>query len=663
MLMKKISTLIAAALLAAVTVSAQAPGAIPVEPGSKGPLPETTPLPGFSEADRFGALLVESTLGSDTWYEDRGHYKVGLSWWSPGDFDGEYYTLQYRYGNNSEWQTEKDTDGNDKQYDRNSLGTGFESFPGYTVHFRVMMHGGPLTGYLSNEVTATVPSIFTAYAGYGSENEPWYNVVGQRLGGYYNLMVRAWDQKLEKYVEYYKDSNVYKYAWYRVNPTTREETRIEGADKDYYVPTLEDVGYWLYCEISGDGEHCDFVYRYLPCGGNPMVCVPVKASPAYFGPDGFILNTDYILPTPGQDLYTSWYEYNEETQTSTEMRGAVGPRIDVRKPGQYAVRMTEDEYMYNMVELSPELAAKGYVLTFTYQHGDGYYDELGNWVDVPWYRECQLMADRYTAPLAVKPVASGRPVPTTVDIIGPDIDGNMVVKQSATWENYPEDEAINFDMVSNLTGVYVKARATASTLDTYYPSALLWSDATLVKPEYDEDWNAPTITIDVQWPMPPLTGEGTITGTIGSNSASVKALIESRFAADDGASDGSETAYTVYLRVQGGDIVAQTETDATGAYRFENVPYGQYQVLVNIDGCTQEQPTVVTLSEEQPNATGVDYNVSGTEIVATGDYTAIRGVQADSTDAPVWFSLDGRRIVRPAQSGVYVRNGKKVVVK
>ncbi|MBQ7571732.1 MAG: hypothetical protein IJT19_05765 [Bacteroidaceae bacterium] len=654
--MKKLFTLIALTLLT-LSAGAQAPGAIPVEPGSKGPLPETTPLPGFSEPERFGALLVSSTLGSDTWASDRGHYKVGLEWWAPSDFGGEYYTLQYRYGSNSEWQTEKDDNGGDKRYDENSLGTGFESIPGYTIHFRVMMHGGPLTGYLSNEVTATVPSIFTTFGGYGSENEPWYNVVGQKLGGYYNLIVRAWDEKLEKYVEYYKDSNVYKYAWYRVNPTTREETRIEGADQDYYVPTIEDVGYWLYCEISGDGEHCDFVWRYLPCSGNPMVCVPVKASPAYFGPDGFILNTDYILPTPGQDLYTSWYEYNEETQTGQEMSGAVGPRLDVRKSGQYAVRMTEDEYMYNMVLLSPELSAKGYLLTFTYQHGDGYYDEDGNWVDVPWYRECQLMADRYAAPLAVKPVASGRPVPTVVDLIGPDIDGNLVVKQSATWENYPEDEAINFDMVSNLTGVYVKARATASTLDTYYPSALLWGDATFVKPEYDEDWNAPTVTIDVQWTPEPLTGTGTIEGVVADGAVNVKAWAPS---VDEDVNSGpsAPTGYSVYLRVKDGDIVAQTSTDESGKYRFENVPFGTYEVLVNIDGCILEQPALVTLSAANPSVSGVNYAVSGTEIVAT----AIRDIRATSPEGAV-HSLDGRRVELPTQHGVYIRNGRKFIVK
>ena len=648
--MKKIFTLLAVALLT-LSAGAQAPGVIPVEPGSKGPLPETTPLPGFTEENRFGALLLSSTLGSDTWYEDRGHYKVGLQWWSPGDFDGEYYTLQYRYGTSGEWTTEKDADGNEKQYDRNSLGVGFEAVRGYTMQFRVKMHGGPLTGYLSNEVTATVPTIFTTYGGYGSENEPWYNVVGQRLGGYYNLIVRAWDEKLEKYTEYYKESDVYRYAWYRVNPTTRDATRIEGADEDAYTPTMEDVGYWLYCEISGDKEHCDFVYRYLPCAGEPMVCVPVKASPAYYGPDGFVLNTDYILPTPGQDLYTLWYEYDEDTQTSTEMRGAVGPRISVRKPGHYAVRMTEDEYLYNMVELSPELSAQGYLLTFAYAHGDGYYDENGNWVDVPWYRECQHMPDRYEVPLAVKPVASGRPLPTVVDLIGEDIDGNLVVKQSATWENYPEDEAIDFGMVSNLTGVYVKARATASTLDTYYPSALLWTDATLVKPAYDEEWNGTTVTIDVQWTPAPLTGTGVIEGVVSNGAANVKAF-ESAESAGEG--------YSVFLRQKGGDIVAQTTTDSGGEYRFENVPFATYEVLVNIDGCVQEQPTEVTLTVDNPTATNVNYSVDGTEILATGIQRI--GDNTSATGAG-WILLDGRHMERPVQQGIYIRNGRKMVVK
>ena len=641
--------------LLALSAGAQPPGAIMVEPGSKGPLPEVAPVPGFTEPNRFGALHVSSTLGRDTWYEDRGHYGVELTWWDPASQGADYYTLQYRYGTSGEWQTQTDGNGNTVHYDNQSLGTFFRAYSGQTLQFRLKMNGGSRDGYLSNEVTAKVPSIFCAYAGYSESTELWLNVVGQKLDVDYNVSVRAWDANLEKYVEYNTEDKVYNYAWFRVNPTTWDETRIEGATEPTYTPTLEDVGYWLYCEISGDGEHCDFVYRYLACPSNPLVCVPVQASPAYFGPDGFVLNTDYILPTPGQDLFTQWYEYDETTQTSQEMMGAVGPRLDVRQPGQYAVRMTEDEYMYNMVILSPNRSAQGYVLTFVYNH-DKWSEELQDYVPNLWYRECQLMADRYAAPLDVKPVFDGQSVPTTVDIVGPDIDGNLVVKVSATWENCPEDGAIHFESVSNLTGCYVKARATANTLETYYPSALFWTEATLVKPEYDEDWNIPTVTIDVK-PVPePLAGSGTITGTVATGEDNVRAWVS---LTDDETNDGTATGYSVYLRVKGGDIVAQTTTDAAGNYRFDNVPFGTYEILVNIDGCTMEQPAEVNLSAENPVASDVDYTVSGTEILPT----SIQPVALPSDQSKDFFDLCGRRLTQPIQHGIYIRNGKKLMVR
>ncbi len=48
------------------------------------------------------------------------------------------------------------------------------------------------------------------------------------------------------------------------------------------------------------------------------------------------------------------------------------------------------------------------------------------------------------------------------------------------------------------------------------------------------------------------------------------------------------------------------------------------------------------------------------------DVTGILGVSADSTDVKdgVWYSLDGVRLSgKPTQRGLYINNGKKVVIK
>ena len=48
-----------------------------------------------------------------------------------------------------------------------------------------------------------------------------------------------------------------------------------------------------------------------------------------------------------------------------------------------------------------------------------------------------------------------------------------------------------------------------------------------------------------------------------------------------------------------------------------------------------------------------------------GDVTGISTISADSkaTTSDATYTLDGRRISQPAQKGVYIQNGKKVIIK
>ena len=638
--------------------------ALAVEPGSKGPLPEVAPLPVITEANRFGALWLESTLSSDSWASDRGHYLVHLSWYPANKFGGDHYTMQYRYGTSGEWKEWTGSDGKVSEFNENDYAKGSGSFDvtwQSTIQFRLLMHGGAMDGYVSNEVTAHTGKIFTTYGGYGSGSQNWFCVVGQEQGGSFNLSVRAWDQKLENYESYANDAGYYRFAWYRFNPNTCEMIKIEGADQETYTPTIDDAGYHLWCEISGDGEHCDFIYRHAAVEANPMVCVPVQASPDYFGEDGFVINTDYILPQPGQDLWWSRYEYNEFTQTSYEVTGAVAHRIIVRKDGQYGVRMSTDEYMYNMVMLSPELSERGYVLTFAYNHG--YYDENDEYVPQLWYREAQLMADRYMAPMIIKTNFYGRPVPTTVDIYGRNLDNELVVVKSVEIEEGQTDGVTVEDLYNIGSGYLLKARdyqGWSNLTATYYPNALLWSDAETVYPNYNEDWEAFEYVIEVQ-PAPSFSsaGTGVIEGKVGAATAQAKPL--GRILQDE----NTAKTYTVYLKEKGGEIVAETQTDESGQYKFENVPYGSYLVLVNIDGYTQEQPTEVTLSESKPSASGINYvvNASGT-ITATGSTVGLTSASKEAMQAD-YYGVDGRKGKTRGVNIVRMTDGtvRKVVVK
>ena len=44
--------------------------------------------------------------------------------------------------------------------------------------------------------------------------------------------------------------------------------------------------------------------------------------------------------------------------------------------------------------------------------------------------------------------------------------------------------------------------------------------------------------------------------------------------------------------------------------------------------------------------------------------TAIRGIEADnSNESDVWTTLSGMRTSKPTRKGIYIHNGKKVVLK
>jgi hypothetical protein len=43
--------------------------------------------------------------------------------------------------------------------------------------------------------------------------------------------------------------------------------------------------------------------------------------------------------------------------------------------------------------------------------------------------------------------------------------------------------------------------------------------------------------------------------------------------------------------------------------------------------------------------------------------TAVGGVEVSTTQTDVYYNLKGVRIARPTQKGIYLKNGKKFIVK
>ena len=475
MLMKKKLTLFIVALMGVLSMNAQN-GRLPadVTPGSKGALPEVTGIAPAREGEV--PILELAHVGYDTSYFGGWVYiAANLSFPMVSEVGCEYYTVQHRKHGNLGWSTMMDGE-DPKQFSDRTVGAPLSiSEP---TDYRLVLHGGEKDGYVSNVVTATPPSFYSRYIGWTESPTIEHTMVGIPVGEQFSVTSRTYvegettDYTSEEHPDYFT------YQWYRRNPNNWDMEKIEGATAAVYTPTIEDLGYQLVIQVGGDKVHCDFTLNH-PLNG--VVCVPVLASISYIGADGFVLNTDYVIPEPQQMFKRMEYDWMEDAPQFDPSC------ISERAPGQYAFRTPMEDYNYRIFEL----VNPAYFLTF-------YYEMMG------WYREVQIMSDVYTAGLGVKAEMAGQPVHTTIDVIGQNIDGEWVTVASGEL-NEAGDDILYFSDGIYRTPYYLKANATGTTQTTYYPSALSMSKAETVMP--GEVWAAPEFTIQVQGSNIPDEGE------------------------------------------------------------------------------------------------------------------------------------------------------------
>lgn len=467
MLMKKKLTLFVVALLGLLSASAQN-GRIPAEvtdPGYKGTLPE---LPSLTPAREKEVPILElAHVGYDTEYFGGGVYMAAnLSFPMVSEVGCDYYTVQFRPHGAAAWDTMKDG-GDPTQYGEQTIGVVPKITS--TTDFRLVLHGGEKDGYMSNTVTATPPSFYSRYIGWTESPTIEHTMVGIPVGEQFNVTARTYAEGETTDYNSEEQPSYFTYQWYRRNPNNWDMEKIEDATNSVYTPTEEDLGYQLVIEVGGDKEHCDFTLLH-PLNG--VVCLPVLASVSYIGNDGFVLNTDYVIPEP-QKMFTrmeyDWMENPDLFDPSC---------ISERMPGQYVFRTPVEDYNYRTFEL----VNPGYYLTF-------FYEMMG------WYREVQIMSDAYMAGLGVKAEMAGQPVHTTIDVIGQNIDGEWVTVASEDLTGAGNDILYFADGIYRRP-YYLRANATNSTQTTYYPNVLSMSDAETIMP--GEAWAAPEFTIEVQ---------------------------------------------------------------------------------------------------------------------------------------------------------------------
>ena len=610
--------------LAVCTASAQH-GMTPfeVEPGTKGALPET---PTVAPAQEGQIKCLELYCVGVSYIINGYHYvKADLKWPSSWSMDGleglgaTSCTLQYRQHGTTNWEKYED-------YNARSESGGLITGAGPSLEYpltdyRIVLHGGQYDGWVSNVVTAKAPALYSGGIKWGDNNWVDYNIVGKEVGSDFTVSVETYkDDDNVDYIE--TDDGYYTYQWYRRNPNTWEMTAINGATKRAYTPVSDDAGYELVVDVSGDDIHCSFTLRY----NFGMTYVAVQGSIEQFMDDGFVLNTDYILPDPKNNLIMvnaqDWGEdhKNGETMDVTE-----------RKPGKYAIRMAKEYYNYRMINI----AGTGYTLAFVYNLGNA----------EPTYREAQLLTDRYIGQFNVKAQLNGVDVPeTTIDVLTKNIDGKETVVASKSFTDLGRD-IVSFDLYKGT--YYLKARKTDAAMETYYPSTLLWSEAEAVNPligasqqgqpggkgsneqgetqggastrahevEMDDGNGSSitTFTIAMLAVPAPLTGTGVIEGTV---------VLSAVAAGTRGEGEAETETCRVYLKAKDAEVVAQTETDANGKFRFENVPFGDYQVLLDVEGRSMKSVQEVAVTEEKPEVAELDYVVTETAICTKEEYAA-----------------------------------------
>jgi len=476
--MKKF-TFLTVALLCAITTLAQ-PVPVDVEPGSKGALPAVPAIDKTVPQNQFNGLSLSQVFMSSVIFNGSFSFETWLSFPIASELGGEYYTLEYDEGEG--WKSYSNSDGIVHfTYDNATIFIYYSS-----VSYRLRMHGGDMDGWVSNVVTAKHPvgGYPTSRGGWSISGQEMFTLVGSTQMNNFNFAVTAYNRSTsDKVGTYDQDSEYLRYQWYRRNPYNYDMTPISGATMLHYTPVIADVGYQLVLEISGDNEHCSFTFMY-PLN---VVQIPVFGSVSYYGNDGFVLNTDYVLTDPAKQLVQRDYDSEAQPLPAT---------IVAKKPGQYAVYCDLDTYQ-SWYEV--DIAGDEYRLIFQY---------LIDWGDEPelWNREAQLMPARYYAPMTIKAVNNGKPVAATIDILGRNIDDEYVVKATATLDATAEGITIDSEAGLSTLGegyILLAHPADAGLAATYYPSALSIANAQFVKPgqSYDEEageWVTASYTIEVQ---------------------------------------------------------------------------------------------------------------------------------------------------------------------
>jgi len=455
------------ALLLSVTVQAQHSQAEDVVPASSGTLPVAT-IPEAEEG--IISCLYLSRTGLASFQGNSWDYEIEFSFPYPGSLGAEYYTLEEKRSSGN-WEAKKNNDGTIAHITDNLY---YVYCNGGT--YRLVLHGGDKDGWVSNEIEVPVISIPTQVGYSHMMNDETF--VGSKISSSTITATVYHDiNNLRDYTTYRDDPGFVR-TWYRRNPNTGELTFTGSHDSSYTV-TVDDVGYEILEVVEGDKNIFDFYYS-CPRGIGQM---KINCSAEFFF-EGFIVNCEYDIPNP--ETFFGIKKYDEEIGGS-RVQPFAAEDFKVLAPGRYGIIYPWSEYGFGEEVFS----------TFNYY---GLSEKQGN-----YYSQFRLWA----APGQL--VSEARQNGNVVE--GAQIyqlEKNMYGTMQYVCTTSGEMVAPSF------INLYAKAvNVGEGNLPTYYPSALLWTDAQSFEIQSMYAGEGPQdINIEVRPAFAPLSGSCTIDGQI-----------------------------------------------------------------------------------------------------------------------------------------------------
>ena len=572
-----------------------------VEPGSKGKLPTNLPTLTAAHEGEFPGLHLDSYY----MYANYGYEYMIVDLKLPYSFDTdiEYFTMYV------DGQLVLDDNGNPRRFtDNASLQQSLTE-----SRYQAVAHGGVKDGMRTNSLVVNIPA---SMVNTQIQSTSWSvddAVVGIRQDApevtLYHHVDGASDEDIAK---------TYKYTWIRRNPNNYEDTVIEGATQNNYTPTLQDVGYLLVCQVTGDNKLTRFGFEATLGNGDP-VCLPVFCSLDYYDNDGFILNTDYILPnkndikargmywSEGGEFYEEYVKFSEITEL---------------QPGKYKVVGEFDTS--NNYDLECSFGNPGIMFAARYGMGE----------DIMIRKEVMLRADE-SGKVVLLNNSTAKIDDIKINFYGKDINGKIALKR--TLDIDPEYPQLYVPQGS----YYVQAETTCDDdVPTYYPSATSWKDAKMVE---FSGWDVDTIYIDMQKFHAAPAGSYSIEGTI-------------QKAAVTRAASSEVEGISIFLFNASDNVVGLTTTDASGKFRFSYLPAGDYYVMPEQASFETTKSEVITLGNGVENVVA-NYSMTETGFVpASTDGIGSLLVNGKST---ITFDLLGRKSSNGTR--IQIVDGKKVV--